>query len=193
MVFKAVQLYIASDIASSVVTLASSVQALNSDLWPTVAAVPSYAYQPFGTIWINAWCSSSQLAQRVVFKLGEDIEVSQGDISLLGDEIQSTDVTNDGFQSNDPGAETMFMDIVLKLPEETEDWDRIANADIRLRWLLDENWRGRRKGVSRYVPNLGDHTVGSEIRMRWIRWLVPANAKELWSRWMVAYTRSVPR
>jgi hypothetical protein len=110
----------------------------------------------------------------------------------MGDSIQSTDVTNDGIQSNEPGGETMFLDIVLRMPEESHNWDVITQADLRLRYLLDENWRKRRK-VAAYIPNLGDNTVGDRVRLRWIRHLVPPDADELWSRYMVAYTRAVPR
>lgn len=193
MAFKAIQLYIASDVASSVVTTASGVQAANSDLWPTVSQVPPYAYKSLGEIWIGVSAASGTLLNRVVYKLGENLEASVGEISLLGDEIESVDVSNDGLQTNEPGGETMFVDIVLRLPEERQNWDTMQQADLRLRYLLDENWRARRHRVSRYIPNLGDNTVGGNVRLRWIRHLVPPNAKEVWSRYMVAYTRSVPR
>lgn len=193
MALQAIQLYLASDVASAVFTTASGVQALNTDLWSDPSLVPSYAYQSLGQIWLGVSAASGQLLNRIVYQVGENLEASEGDISLLGDEIQSTDVSNDGFQSNEAGAETMFLDIVLSLPEERQNWNRITQADLRIRYLLDENWRKRRKGVSPYIPNLGDPTVGGNIRLRWIRHLVPSNAKELWSRYMVAYTRAVPK
>lgn len=192
MALKAVYLYIASDVQSTCTTTASGVWLQNTLTWPSSSVVPDYAYKSFGAIWVSATCASSELANRVVYKLGSKLEASLGEVTLLGTIIESVDVTNDGLRSNDPGAETMYLDIVLRLPEERQNWDKISNADLRLRYLLDENWRKRRRGTSPFIPNLGDYSIDTSVRLRWTRHMVPPNAKEIWSRFIVSYTRAVP-
>lgn len=190
---EAIKLYIANDVASVVSTTASGVQALNSDLWETSAQVPSYAYRSFGQIWIGGSAASGELANRIVYKMGSAEENALGEITLLCDEMESVDLKQEGLQTNEAGGESMYLDIVLRLPDTKKDYDRIVNAELRLRYLLDENWRKKRRGTTPYIPNLGDHTITDNVRLRWIRHLVPPNAKEVWTRYAVNFTRAVPR
>lgn len=187
---KATNLFISSDVQTSLTPSASAVFAANSDLWPNQASMPPYAYQPFGVIWIGVNASSSDVSNRIVYKLGQNYEESRGEVTLLTSPIESVDFPNAGLQSNDVGAETAYLDLVFRLPEESQDWDRISNAELRVRWLIDENWRKHRK-LPPYIPNLGDFTC-SNVRFSWIRHMVPPNAKELWSRYLVCYNRLVP-
>lgn len=190
----ATALYISSDVHSAVTTTQASVQAANPTLWPLVTQVPPYAYQSFGDIWISSTtftAASGDVFGRVVYQLGANLEASLGEVTILGEGIESADVRNMGLQENTAGAETMYLNTVLRLPEELQDWNKIVNADLRLRWLLDENWRKARH-VPAYIPNLGDYTIGGNVRISWIRHLVPPNAKEVWSQYLLCYDRLVP-
>lgn len=191
--FKAIQLYISSDIQTALTPAASSVYALNSDQWSSVAEMPDFTYKPFGVIWVGTSAASADVSYRIVYKLGQNFENAQGEITLLGCPLESNDVGNEGLHSTENGAETMYLDIVLRLPEEKQNFDKIVNAEARLRWLLDENWRKNRRGVSPYIPNLGDNLIGGNLRLRWARYMVPPNAKEVWSRYIVSYNRLIPR
>lgn len=188
---KAIQLYIASDIQTTLTPAASTVWQKNQDLWPNFSTFPDYPWKPFGVIWIGSSAASSDVANRTVYKMGSNLEESRGEITLLGCPVESTLVNNDGLFSNAIGEETMYLDIVLRLPQERQNFDKIMNAELRLRWLLDESWRKYRK-VAPYIANLGDPLIGGNLRLTWKRYMVPPNAKEVWSRYAVCYERLVP-
>jgi hypothetical protein len=193
MSLKAVYLYLIRDIPSLVTTTASGVQALNSDIWTDPSQVPPYAYQSLGQILVSVSCSSSQLAQHIVYQEGMSLEESTGDIALLGSPYESVELPREGFFSNQRGAETMRMRIRFSLPEETQSWDRIVNAELRIRYLLDQVWRQNRKSTSAYIPNLGDYTVSSNIFCTWQDYPNPPNAKEIFASYTLAYVRAVPK
>ena len=170
---------------------ASSVQASNPILFPTVASVPPYAYQPLSQIWVGSSAGSSQMSSRVVYQLGMGLEEALGEITLMGLEIQSNEYPGHGFDSNAPGAETMELVVVLRQPDSIKNWNRIVQAELRIRYLLDENWRKTRKRTSPFIPNT-DPSVDGDVRCTRMRQLEAPNAKELHSRYVICYTRAVP-
>lgn len=193
MSLKALWLYLSNDVPSTVTTTASGVQALNSDIWLTASSVPAYAYQSLGQMLVSSSCSSSQLALHVVYKEGEALENSRSEIALLGSSYESVELPREGFNLNTIGAETMHLDIGIRLPEETQNWDLISNVEFRVRYLIDQVWRRKRKSTSAYIPNLGDNTVDGQIFCNFCEYLRPPNAKEIWVRYSIAFTRAVPR
>lgn len=186
-------LYLANDFTT---TAASTVQANNTDIWPSAALVPSYAYLPLSKIWlgnVGVPSASSAMSDRIIYQLGMGLEDSRGDITLYGTSIESCLAGEYGLDANNAGASSMTMDIYFRLPEEKENWNKVINAELRVRYLLDENWRKRRSSTPPWVPNLGDYSVIGPVRCTWQRILMPPNSKELVSRYFVCFYTAVPR
>lgn len=188
----ALQLYLLNDFTGQA---ASSVQANNSDLWPNVSLVPSYAYLPLSKIWLGltAPMASSAMSGRIVYELGMGQENSRGEITLYATEVESARSPEYGLESNYPGAMSMTLDIWFRLPEETNNWNLMINAEYRVRWLLDQTWRKNRSRTPSWVPNLGDPTTAGEVLCVWQRIVSPPNARELISRYLVCFNAAVPQ
>ena len=177
---------------------ASTVSSENSDLFPTAADVPPHAYKPLSEIWVGSASGSGEMANRVVYQHGLGFEESRGEITLRGYEIPSSEDPAEGEYSNDPGAETMRLNIVFRQPDEltatSADYQRIIQAELRVRYLLDENWRRKRRpedGI--LVPATYDRSIISGIRCTRMRQLDPPNAKEFTASYIVCYTRAITR
>lgn len=189
----AVWLLLANDVPSAITTTACSVAAANPDLWSSPSLVPSYAYQSLGQILVGSTCSSGELGLHIVYKEGEALENSLSEITLIGTPFESTELPREGLDSNEIGAETLKLEIAVRLPEESQNWQRITNAELRIRYLLDQSWRKKRRNTTPFIPNLGDNSVTGQIICTYCEYAAAPNAKEIFSRYILAYTRAVPR
>jgi hypothetical protein len=189
MCIPAIRNYLSSDTIS---TTSSSVSAANSDVWPTSASVADYAYKSLGELWLlTSTPASSDLAKRIVHKFGEGRVAAEGEISLYLAPLEGS-TADIGVRSQELGSEASFLEIVFRLPEASADWDRIINAELRVRYLLDSLWRGRRK-MPPSIPSTGDKSLNGNIFCQWDRYMSPPNANEVWVRYYLSFTRIVPR
>lgn len=96
------------------------------------------------------------------------------------------------FNENVAGAETSYMEVVFRQPEQQGTLKRMENAELRLRYLLDYYWRGHRK-EDPFITPTGDTSIGGLIYCQWERYMAPATAQETWVRYIIAYNRNVPK
>jgi len=192
----ALQQYLALDVVDGDATIVSS---RNPSIWPSSSYVPEYAYKSLGTLWMGRSVSSTQFIQRINYQFGESNMAAEGEISLLTKPIESTRIP-EPFNSNTVGAETTVLDIVLRQPEGEMSVARMINVELRIRYLLDHLWRGYRRGggippVSPNIPVVGDTSISQTypVLCQWMNYLTEPTATETAVRYVVAYTRNVPR
>ncbi len=191
MSLRALYLYMSSDIQSLNTATATSVQALNPQLFPLIASVPEYCYKPLGTMLVGVNCTSGELARHIVYKEGQGLENSSAEITLCGAPFESNYI-REGIQSNEIGAETMRIDVIIRHPQDKGDWNTLVNIDCRIKYLLDYGWRQKRR-VQAMVPNLGDFSLDGGLMCKFEHAPDPPNAQEMVSRYWISYTRAVPR
>lgn len=191
-----VQQYLALDVVDG---SAATVSSRNPSIWPTAGSVPEYAYKSLGTLWMGKPVSSSQLLTRINYQFGEGKTSAPGEISLQTAPIESTRIP-EPLYSNNTGAETTFLNIVLRQPENEMSVARMTNVELRIRYLLDYLWRSKRRGggilpISPAIPVIGDNSISQDLPplCLWMEYLTIPSATETGVRYVIAYQRNVPR
>lgn len=195
MTAKAIQYYLCQDVVDG---SAASVSAANPTIWATAADVPDYAYKSLGTIWTGAPTTSSNLENRIVYQFGS-VTNNTIEIALFTQPVDS--VLFDRVKDNEIGAEETNLVIRLSKPQGRPGIDTLANfntvqqAELRIRYLLDLNWRSLRKGTPPQIPSTGDKSINPSygINITWDGYISPPNAVECQFRYRVFYIRAVPR
>ena len=197
MTAKAIQYYLAQDVIDG---SASTVSTNNPTLWPTASDVPDYAFESLGTIWLGAPSLSSDLYNKIVYAFGSNTNTTgnSGEITLYTQPIES--VLFDRVKDNTIGAEETNLIIRLfkvQRPNSstTAPLETMQNAELRLRYLLDGNWRRLRKGVPPQIPSTGDKSINPNVGvyLTWEGFITPPTATEIQVRYKAYYVRSVPQ
>lgn len=113
-------------------------------------------------------------------------------MALIIAPMDSTRAGDLPFRSNSSGAETTYLEIVLKMPENEYTVEIMENIELRVRYLLDYSWRGER-GISPTITAAGDNSIGGQIWCMFDKYMGPTTATELWVRYIVCYERNVPK
>ncbi len=191
-----IQMYLATDVIDS---NPITVQSRNSSIWPSVSDLPLYTYLSLGHLWFGKLVSSTELIKRINYQFGEGALSAKGEISLLTKPVESVRIP-EPLLSNSPGAETTFLDIILRQPEGEMSVARMMNVELRIRYLLDYIWRSQRRGggikpTSSTIPVIGDTSISQDLPpiCMWSNYITEPTATEMAVRYVVAYQRNVPR
>lgn len=188
---KAIRYYLMQDTVSG---SASTVSTDNPNLWPTAADVPDYAYKSLGNLWLSsATPVSSQLGDSIVYRFGQN-DTATNEISIFTQPIES--VISDTMRDNTIGAEESNLVIrITKTATSSSSVDLIQNIELRLRYLLDINWRRRRRGTPPFIPSTGDKSLDSAVGVlcEWDGYVTMPNAIQTIVRYKTYYVRGVPR
>lgn len=200
MTAKAIRHYISQDTVDG---SAATVAASNPNLWSSAADVPEYAYLSLAQIWTGTNLSS-RLEDTIVYRFGMNDTASidprtpsaknPGEISLFTRPTES--VLSDRIKDNTIGAEES--NLVIRIEKATGknlSLDTIMNVELRLRYLLDSNWRRLRKGVTPNIPSTGDNTLDPQrgVFCIWDGFAGQPTATECIVRYRIYYYRAVPR
>ena len=115
-------------------------------LYPTVFSasgqVPEYLYKSIGTLWLGTVSASSDLDKRISVGTGGE-ESAAGSIVILLDSTVPSYLATRGNRSNDPGAFTSMVRIVLYKPagRVTSPDQVISNTADRIIYVMDETMR----------------------------------------------------
>ena len=182
--------FLANDVVDSDPAVVS---ADNSASWPTSADVADYGYKSLGTIWVGVPTTSPTLASRIVYKAGEGTNNALGEISLIALPMESVE-NQQSIDNNTTGALDYYMEIVYRLPDKQASWDKINNASIRVRYLLDYNWRRKRKEkpIQISVTPAVDKSLDGSFLCRWLGYKTPPNGIEVVELWLVSQEIVVP-
>ena len=170
---------------------ASAVQARNTDLWSSAAEVPDYAYKCLKDIWVGTRAASGELTNRIVTKYGEGQTASTGEIALYIRPVESVNMQTPQ-QASVTGAESTMLEIVLMKSPDQGTMKQMENTELRIRYLLDHLWRGRRKTFPQ-LPAAGDPSINGYILCQYDQYLSVPTALQVATRYWVSYYRSVPR
>ena len=190
-----IQHFLSTDVVNSD---PSVVLSRNSSTWSNVGDLPLYTWTSLGTLWMGRIVSSTELITRLNYQFGEGEFSAEGEISLLTRPIESVRIP-EAWYSNDAGAETTYLDMVLRQPENEMSVARMMNVELRLRYLLDNKWRATRRGGGVYtspnIPNSGDTSISQDmpILCQWMNYLTEPTAVEMAVRYVVSYQRNVPK
>lgn len=174
----------------------ATVSASNAACWPTSADVADYGYLSLGSIWVGVPTTSSVLASRIVYKAGEGANNALGEISLISLPTESVE-NQQGLDNNSVGAIDYYMEIVYRQPDKSANWSKINNAALRVRYLLDHNWRAKRRARPNHimVTPVVDKSLGVNegIICRWLGYKTPPNGIEVVELWLVSQQVVVPQ
>ncbi len=171
----------------------SVVSANNSAAWPTSGDVADYGYKSLGTIWVGPGTSTPTLTSRLVYKAGEGTNNALGEISLIALPMESVE-NQQSIENNSTGALDYYMEIVYRIPDKQANWDKIQNASIRVRYLLDYNWRRKRKlGPAIKVSPAVDKSLNGGFLCRWLGYKTPPNGIEVVELWLISQELVVPQ
>ena len=188
---EAVRYYLMQDVVDGV---AATVSANNAGFWPLASDVPDYAFKSLGTIWFGSVTPSSTLGNQIVYRLGL-ADTATNEITLYTLPMES--VVFDSIRDNTIGAEESNLIIRLIKPQKssTTNFETIQNTELRIRYLLDMNWRRLRKGVYPNITSTGDNSLDPTfgVKCMWDGYLTPPNAVECQVRYKIYYRRAVPR
>lgn len=190
---QAIRYYLSQDVTDG---SAATVAANNPTLWASSAVVPDYAYKSLGTIWLGAPTLSSTLGNKIVYRFGSN-DTDVADISLFTQPIDSA--LFDRVKDNEIAAEETNLVVRLTIPQDSRlstinNFLILQNAELRIRYLLDTNWRRKRRGTPPIVPSLGDPSLDPTygIYVTFDGYIVPPNAEQIQVRYRVYYHRAIP-
>lgn len=130
------------------------------------------------------------------WKFGDRKTAPEGEISIYVSPIEAVRIP-EAFMSNQPGAETSFLEFVLRQNEGSMSVPRMEQVELRIRYLLDYKWRSTRRGgitpTPPFIPCVGDKTIIPPILCQFDQFMAPITSTETWVRYIVSYTRAVPR
>lgn len=194
MTAQAIQYYLCQDVVDG---SAAAVSAANAAFWPSPANVPSYAYESLGTIWTGAATVSSVFRNDIVYRFG-NVDETNTEISIFTQPIESANF--DRVRANTIGAEETNVVIRLfkaqtRATNKNDGMDLIKNAELRIRYLLDSNWRRLRKGTAPFIPSTGDSSLDPSVGVYlvWDGFISPPSAVECHIRYRAYYVRAVPK
>ncbi len=130
-----------------------------------------------------------------MWEFGEGKTAAEGEITLLTSPIESVNIP-EPLMSNNTGAETTYLEIVMRKPSGEMSTKRMEQVELRLRYLLDCLWRAERR-TNPPTPTVVSSSVDSSIQSdyilcKWDKYMGPINSIEAWVRYCVAYNRNVP-
>ena len=168
---------------------ASSISASYPELFADATEVPAFLYTSLKDIWVGVSAASSEYARRVIAYYGEGKTVASGDIEIIPMVIKESADVPSGWQDDTPGAETAVFAIKFAVPRTTTSYDKVRDAALRTRYLLDNDWRSRR-GENPQLTIAGDLTINKNGHFRCF-WLGDdgSNASEYISNYKLEYLR----
>lgn len=179
---------ISDDTASDPAVVAAS----NSECWSQACDVPAYAYQPLTQIFLGTTGTSIELEKSINFSFGEGRQNPRGEISLIIMPVESVRLPELPFNHNIPGAETAYLMVILRYPEGEGSIKRMEQTELRIRYLLDYQWRTKRK-TGCYVPSIGESSIKNPIYCKFERYETELNANQVGFVYSLAYERCVPK
>lgn len=172
----------------------STVSADNSASWPTSADVADYGYLSLASIWVATATTSSTLASRITYSAGMGTNTAIGEIALIYLPMESVE-NQQSIENNATGALDYYMEIVYTLPDKQANWNKINNASLRVRYLLDLNWRRKRKAKPIHIsvtPKV-DKSLDGGLICRWLGYKTPPNGISVVELWLVSQEIVVPQ
>lgn len=180
--------YLQTDV---LVSSASSVRALNPGKWAADADVPAYMFQPLYTIWTPPSSSLSDFRTRITGSSGQRTTKAFGYIEvvpLMYDNAFNPETMID----DETGSESAIVDILFSIPRPvpTAQFDQLKMAELRVRLLLDYNWRTK-AGKTPLIPVATSSTIDSSnyFFCFFQQFLNDPNASEVVVRYKVNYVR----
>ena len=88
------------------------------------------------------------------------------------------------------------MEIIYKMPQGKEDYDRLWETSLKVRYLLDRSWRAKRKlgGIIKVDPVVDKGMEASDgLLCEWCGFTSPPNGYEMAERWHVKYQVVIPK
>lgn len=176
---------------------ASAINALNNNAYGSNSKVPFYMYTSLCTIWTGASGNVAALDKSIIVSSGEGKDTATNAITIAPYICESDSQENEGgLQSDDVGAEAALVRLFLKtkptpIPSE---FNRIQNAELRIRLLLDTLIRSR-YGYSSSIPinNTGDLSIDDTYDLFMCQWLgyeTEPSASQLVVNYAISYYRS---
>jgi len=190
---KVIKNYLLSDVVDST---ASATRAANPLIgWTVDADVPQYLYTSLSTLWMGA-SGVADYSTRILATQGESkTRIGfPGYIEVIPYPSESI-YESDGMLDDAIGAERSMIKIFFQTerPVKTTDFERLKQAELRIRCLLDEKQRGLSK-KSPNIPISGDSTIdnftsASMFKCVWEKFDLAPDASEIVITYRCDYVR----
>lgn len=166
----------------------------NAGLFSSPSDVPVYLYQSLKTIFSGVSSVLSDYQKQIVTFYGRGATNAKGDIAVIALQSESAFGSGPGFHSDEPGAEKAKVGIYLRLqtPIQSADYERIRNAELRIRFIIDSTINSVVRQDSDNLPvSPGiDLTIfDNYFKCFWEGFDAPPNESELLTMYRVEYVR----
>lgn len=185
-----IKYYLEQDVVSEDV---NDVLARNPE-WSSASEVPDYAYKSLKDIWVGTAASSGFFASTITAVLGEGKQASTGSIQISSLPVESARAPKQAYNSNEAGAETSEVIISLIRPQTATTSSIMEQAELRIRYLLDNSWRLYRGEIGLIPYNLSkEKSIGTNLLCQFVEYAGALDANQIGVKYFVSYGRIAPR